>query len=471
MRVIGRNIFSLALSRIISGVILFVVQARLAAYLGPDDFGKYSLVMAFYTIFFLFIDFGISRYFIKKVNEDNQTTDLYLGNFFIAQLLSGVAIFLVFLTLPSIFGYEPEIKRAMLIAAAGLFLASMSIPFAALVQAAQRIHILAVIYFADSLLKSAWFLLAIVWQKDITFLLWILVVVGVFDLIVYALTTKTIARPKFSAQRGILREMILYGISFAMLVGFETLIAKADVVIQKHFLGYDAVGLYSAAYRFLDFLTFLPAVVAISLFPHFSREKQIDSKENQVMSERIHRFLLALGIPLGVGSTILARKIIFVFFGQGFEGAVLPFQILIWSTVVTLFYGVANVIMQVKALKRAIYILCFSTLVNVAGNILLIPRYGIVASAWLTVLSYILVAIFYVVYSRRYVKFPLWRSALWPSAASMVMGLVLWLLGSLNVFLLIGLAVMIYLGILLAAGFFKFRDLFAIHLEHSDKDS
>ncbi len=459
MRVIGRNIFSLGFSRIVSGVILFAVQAKLAAHLGPDGFGKYALVMAFYTIFLLFIDFGISRYFIKKVSEDKSGTDIYLGNFFIVQFFSSVAIFLLFLFLPKIFGYEADVTRAMLVTAVGLFLASMSIPFVSLVQADQKIHILAKVYFLDAIVKSAWFLLAIFWNKDIVFLFWTLVIVGASDLVIFALATRSIARPKLSVQPRILKQMVLYGISFAMLVGFETLIAKADVIIQKHFLDYSGVGLYSAAYRFLDFLTFLPAVVAISLFPHFSGQADIDSEDNRVMSEKIHRFLLAVAIPLGLGSTILADNIIMTFFGRGYEGAVLPFQILIWSTAVTLFYAVPNVVMQVKALGTAIYILCFSTLFNIAGNIILVPRYGIIASAWLTVLSYILVAVLYIMYSQRFLRFPLFRSALWPIVGSTVMGIVLWFARDWNLFLLIGLAIIIYFAIMFASGFLKKKDL------------
>lgn len=459
MRVIGRNIFSLGLSRIVSGVILFVVQAKLAAHLGPDGFGKYSLVIAFYTIFLLFIDFGISRYFIKRVNEDRGSAGIYLSNFFIAQFFSSIVIFGMFLLLPKIFGYEQDISRAMWVAAVGLFFSSMSIPFVALMQAQQRIHLVAAVYFIDSLIKAAWLAAAIIFHKDLVFLVWVMGLVGISDLIVFWLVARSSVRPGFYPQKAILRNMVLYGISFALLVGFETLIAKADVIIQKHFLDYSQVGLYSAAYRFLDFLTFLPAVVAISLFPHFSGEAEIDSPENRALSETIHRFLLAVALPIGIGATILGENIVLSFFGEGYQGAVLPFQILIWSTVVTLFYAVSNVIMQVKALRQAICILGFAAVFNVLGNIILVPRYGIAASAWLTVLSYSLVALLYTIYSRGFLRFPLFRSSAWPAIASGVMGLALWQIRELNIFLLIGIAVVIYFSILIASGFLKKQDI------------
>ena len=70
MQKIGRNIFSLGLSRITSGLLLFFVYAKLASYLEPAGFGKFSLILAYYTIFLLFVDFGISRYVIKKISEE-----------------------------------------------------------------------------------------------------------------------------------------------------------------------------------------------------------------------------------------------------------------------------------------------------------------------------------------------------------------------------------------------------------------
>lgn len=459
MRVIGRNIFSLGLSRIISGVILFAVQARLAAYLGSEGFGKFSLVLAFQTMFLLFVDFGISRYAIKKISQDNSAAQAYYSSFLVTQLFFAMIVFGLFILIPWIFEYDAEVTRAMFFAGAGLLFTAMSIPAVAIVQAQQKVHVFAGVIFAESLIKASWFVFAMYRGLDLVFIFQVYLLVGIFDAIVWYFLTRKSAVPKFFIDRQMIRTMFLFGIPFAMLSGFEMLIAKIDVIIQEIFLSYSEVGLYSAAYRFLDFLTFLPAVVAISLFPHFAGETNIDSPENRALSEKIHRFLLAVAIPLGVGSTVLARNIMLSFFGPDYQGAILPFQILIWSTVITLFYGVANVIMQVFALRIAIYILGFATVFNILGNIILIPRFGIIASAWLTVLSYILVAVFYIGYSRRFLRFPIWRALSWPAISSLVMGFVLWQIRELNVFLLIGIAIVIYFSILFASGFLTKRDI------------
>lgn len=82
MQRIGKNIFSLGISRVVSGAIIFLVHARLANYLGAENFGRFALILAFYTIFLLMVDIGMSKYVIKKVSEDRSLASRYLGNFF-----------------------------------------------------------------------------------------------------------------------------------------------------------------------------------------------------------------------------------------------------------------------------------------------------------------------------------------------------------------------------------------------------
>lgn len=458
MRQIGRNMLSLGLSRITSGLLLFFVFTRLAAYLGPSDFGKFSLILAYYTIFLLFVDLGISRYVIKRISEDKSQAPVYLGNFFVAQLVLAILVSILFVFIPKWFGYEPEVSRAMFYTGLGLLLAALSIPFAAIVQAWQRIHLLALVYFLDSLIRAVWLILAILWQKDLVFIFSVYILTGVLDIFLYSLLTHKIVRPSFVLDRKLVRQLFWFGVPFAFISGFEILIAKVDVVIQKFFLPFTQVGYYSAAYRFLDFLTFVPAVVAISLFPVLSELPDLRTAEVRAVLDRYNRYMVVLAVPLGVAITLFADKIIFVLFGPDYGNAVLLFRILIWATVVTFLYAVPNVLMQVKKTRTAVWILAFAALFNAALNVLLVPRYGIVASAWLTVATYLLVAGSYVYYSKQIAVYSFAPYIFWPVFASAVMGGGLWLVRDFNIFLITGLAFGIYFAVLRLSGFLSQDD-------------
>lgn len=455
---IANNIFSLGISRILSGLILFFVYIRLVTYLGPDRFGQFSLVLAFYTIFLLFIDFGVSRYVIKQISIDKSQADKYLGNFLIAQLVLAFLILLIFKLIPVLAGYDPTIINAMGVVAFGLFLSALSIPFASILQAWQKIHLVAAVYFLNTLINAGWLYYAIFYDRDLIFMFYLYIAIGIVDLLLYAFLTKKVARANFRIDWKLIRNMFYAGLPFAFISGFEILIQKIDVVIQKVFLPFSEIGFYSSAYRFLDFLTFLPAVVAISLFPYFSERKTLFDNDTKKTVNQINKYLVAISLPIGVGSTLLAEKIILLLFDERYLPAVLVFQVLIWATVLTIFYAVPNTVMIAKKTKKALQYLIFATLLNVIANFIFVPVYGILASAWITVATYLFVAAVYIWDSGRISDFHLLKYLKIPLFASALMGIVLFYLSNLNLLVLIVLGALIYTFILILSGYLEKSD-------------
>jgi len=458
MQRIGKNIFSLGLSRVVSGIVLFLVYIRLVTYLGPNEFGKLSLVMAYYTIFLLLVDLGISRFVIKRMSEDKTLAPTYLGNFFVAQFLLSLVVLGIFMTVPRLFGYEPELRMGMLLCGFGLLLGSMSLPYASLLQAWQKIHLVAAVNFLNTMINAAWLLLAIVLHESVVFIFWLYIILGVVDFVIYAVLSRSLARPSFRVEPAVVKVMILSGLPFAFISGFEILISKLDVVIQKFFLPYQQIGLYAGAYRFLDFLTFIPAIVAISLFPFLSENSDLRIPVVESIVSRLNRYMIALALPMGVGATILADKIILTLFDQSYLGAARVFQVLIWSTVLTFFYAAPGIIVVVKKTHQAAGILLGVVAFNAAGNWLLIPRYGIIASAWLTVFSYLLMSAAYIGLSRQIANFTLFRHVFWPAVGSAVMGVCLWFMKDLPLPVAISVSAAVYFCFLAAVRFIRKED-------------
>lgn len=446
---VGRNMFSLALSRIISGVLLFFVYVRLVTFLGPFDWGRFSLVVAYYTIFSLLIDLGIARYVIKKVSESKDLAGIYLGNFLVAQGLLSLVVMLIFLILPRVLGYDSEVSSAMMIAGLGLFLYSLSIPFSAIIQAWQKIHLVALVNFLNAILHAGWVICAIILRQNLLAIFGFYVLIGLVDVFLYLVMARRLSVPRFELRFPLLRNMIFFGIPFAFISGFEMLIAKIDVVIQKFFLPFAEIGYYSAAYRFLDFLTFIPAVIAVSLFPFISEFKDLRVREVSSVFNRLVRYSAIFALPIGIGGSMLASSIILTLFDAGYQKAIIPFQILIWATVLTIIYSVPNVIVLVKKTRAAVVTLGVATILNVIGNWILVPRFGILASAWLTVVSYLLVGAIYFAMSWKIADFSFARFLPRPIFAAALMGLALFQMREFNLVLNIISGAVIYFGILI----------------------
>jgi O-antigen/teichoic acid export membrane protein len=456
---IGRNVFSLGISRIISGIILFVVYTRLVAYLGPHQYGKYALVLAYYTIFTLIMDLGISKFVTKKVSEEKAAASTYVGNYLMLQLLISLVVFGACVVIPKIFGYDQDVARSMLLIGIGLVIYSASLPFTSVVQAWQRLDVVAGITFVTSLLNSIWLALAIFLKQDVVFIFWVYVGVGAVNTLFYVWASRKMARPRLGWQGNIIKELFVFGPPFVLISGFEVLIQKVDSIIQKFFLPFAQIGQYSAAYRFLDFLTFIPAVVALTMFPFLAEARDLKRSDIEPILSRFNRYLMVFAVPIGVGGSVLSTRLITALFGREYLPAALPFAILIWAAVLTFIYAVPNVIMLVKRTRQMIAVLGVTTLFNALANWFFIPIYGIVGSAWITVISYVLVAGCYIYLAHRESYFKLFRYFWWPVVASTLMGLVATRFSFLNIFALVGLSAAVYFVILIAVGFLQKEDL------------
>src|SRR3989338_10550715 len=183
---IGRNIASLIFSRVLAGIVLFLIYTRLAVYLGPEAAGQYGLLAGYVTVFSFFIDLGMSQLVIKKISEDKQHASKYLGNYFMIQLLLAFGFMLLMDVIVYFADYPELVKNSLYMASLGLFLSTLSLPFRSVINSFQRLTIIARVNFFNSLVNGAMMAMAIYFRQDLFFLSLISVAVGLFDLIVYA---------------------------------------------------------------------------------------------------------------------------------------------------------------------------------------------------------------------------------------------------------------------------------------------
>src|SRR3989344_3025359 len=140
---IGRNILSLIFSRVLAGLVLFLIYTRLAQYLGPEAAGQYGLLGGFLMVFSMFVDLGMSQLVIKKVSENKNDAPKFLNNYFIIQLALAFVFMLVMDLFVFFAHYPQEVKNALYVAGLGLFLSSLSLPFRSIINAYQKLTVIA----------------------------------------------------------------------------------------------------------------------------------------------------------------------------------------------------------------------------------------------------------------------------------------------------------------------------------------
>jgi O-antigen/teichoic acid export membrane protein len=457
---IGRNILSLLISRVLTAVVLFLVYTRLIQYLGPDSAGQYGLLAAYLTVFAFFVDLGMQQLVIKKVSENKAEAGRYLANYFGIQFLLGLG-FMILMDLIVTFGeYPPLVKHALYITAFGLLMSSLTMPFMAIINAFQKLLIIAKVNFVNSMINAGMMLTVILLRKNILYLALIPGVIATFDVLVYGyIVHKKFAPFRFGVDRTFWKQLLVWNTPFMLLTIFS-IYNRIDSLILPHLRSFTENGYYTAVYKFWDTLAFLPAVVAAALYPYFA-EKISRNEISDVRKVLVTytRYMIAVAIPLTVGAFVLSHKITVAFFGEAFAPAAKALWLLVAAVSILFIYVPVNSIIISQRTKTATLITGCTLIFNLVLNLLLIPKFGFVIAALVTMLSELLQLVGYtIVVKTKIVNFEYFINFVKPIIAGFIMGLAVYYFRNHNLWLVIAIGGIVYALTLLVIRFFRRED-------------
>ena len=165
---------------------------------------------------------------------------------------------------------------------------------------------------------------------------------------------------------------------------------RADSVIISVYRDFDEVGLYSLAYRILELSTLLGAAFLTSIFPVMARRAR-DGRLRESVQVAWDVFVIA-GAALAACGAVLAPELVRVAGGSEFADAAEPLRVLLAAGALAFVNGVIGyALIAVDRQRRALWLNATGLGMNVALNLVLVPPYGIVAAAVVTLFSELLV--------------------------------------------------------------------------------
>lgn len=467
MSQVSKNIFWLSISRVLALVLLFVAYTQLFRYLGPYNSGQYQYVLSYVLIFAIISDFGIQQFITKKMSEDPGNTKKYFQNFLGFEILLSLCLYALLLSIAYLKGFGPEVFGGIAVAGLGMAANALTYPFLAVMTANQDLRKVALINFINSLVNVGIIFLAIYFKKHIVFLASVQLIFGIIDLGLYScFVKKHLPKPGIMESIRKLDASLVFGIlrsawPFVLLVGFSAVYNRIDVLLITQFLNFTQTGLYTAAYKFFDLLSFFPSLVSHVLFPVFAglmaREALIEVRQNL---EKYLRLMLVAALPLAAGGAVLAKPLIILVAGSEFAPAAPVLSVLVWAIAILFVYIPLNSLVISQLTKKAAAITGVNVVVNIIGNIILIPHYGIMAAAVMTVVSESIQGIFYFYFVKsKITKFAFFRNFWKPALAAIFMAVVLWPLKDKSLALTLPAGAAAYVLALLASGFIRSEDL------------
>jgi O-antigen/teichoic acid export membrane protein len=252
--------------------------------------------------------------------------------------------------------------------------------------------------------------------------------------------------------RQLLRIGLVLGLASALTIAY----GKIDQVLVLHYEGTHGAGLYGAAYSFLDRVQFLPLVLMTTVFPIVAAAWPGDPERARRAIQRTLGYMAIVSFPALAVAIAAARPLLVLLFGPEFAPASGALVILMAAFIPTCFGFVVGSLAVVVGRQRIFVIIALGGLVfNLVGNVLLLPRYGFIAAAWMTLATELVVIIpASITTLRGFQVAPDLRRFPRAAAAATMVGLAVWLAHRAGAgILLLGLvAGIIYPLVVLATG-------------------
>jgi O-antigen/teichoic acid export membrane protein len=230
--------------------------------------------------------------------------------------------------------------------------------------------------------------------------------------------------------------------------------------------GAHQAGLYGAVYRVLDQAHFVPISIMTTLFPIISVAFARDRSRVNRLLQQTSDYLAMASLGALAFAIVDARPLVVFLFGNSFASAAPALPILMAAFVLISFgYLVGSMVLILRLQRRFIRYAIAALVFNVALNLALVPPFGFLAAAWITLATEVLVFGLTLRVVLRALEFrPSLLRIARATLAAALLGVALWVVAQIGGGLLadVAVAAICYPALLVALRALRLRELRAI---------
>lgn len=453
-----KNISLLMVSQVASYILLFIYNVLIARYLGVSDYGIFSFALAFVTIIAIFTDLGLNTILTREIAIHKQKTEKYTNMVFSIKLILVFAVLLFSVVFLWAMNYQNELFNVVFLITFSVIFVAFTNFFYAIFQAHEEMGYQAIGTFLNSVFLVAGILIVEYLNLNLLWVAFIYTLVSMMVLFyVFIFYMKGFHLPRLEFDIDFYEILMKDSLQVFLISLFVTIYIWIDSLILFYFQGNQATGLYSVAYRLMLALFFIPNAINYAVFPVMARLRISSPSKLKLLVEKYFLFMLMVTIPVCIGTTILADKIILLLYGNEYLGAILALQILIWSVL----FGFtsspyAELFISTKKQGIVSKITGICMIFNIIINLILIPQYSYIGASIATLLTNIVLGSFliYMGIKSRYTTLD--KSMLVKMTkiltSSLLVGVFIWMFKDLNLLILVPISILIYFILLYLLG-------------------
>lgn len=442
-----KNAFFNVAYKILNVLFSVISVPYVSRILGPEYLGKVTYAQNILSYFMIIATLGISTYGIReiaKVSTDKSMLNIRFSELFIISSVSTLISTLFY----SLYIYIFQVENCNLFLAVGITL-YMNIFNIDWLYAGMEEYVY--ISTRSLIIKFLSIVLLFAFVKDRE------------DYIIYALITsfatsgnylfnvlRIKAKVKFQLTNLKIRKHLR-----PITIMFVTILAtdlynQIDVTMIGYWYSSQEIGYYSNAVKLIRIIYVMTTAINSTAIPRMS---YFYANQNKIgfaqIFNIIFKLLILLTVPIFIGIFLLREKIVIVLFGSEFLPSA-PVVAILSSLIIIISVShlIGSVVLTVTNNERYLMRATLTgVIVNIIGNALLIPPYGIYGASVASVIAECAVLFVHYVYSKKYYRLLISvQFTISIVAANILMTVVLQLMSKINISDIFGLILSIFCG-------------------------
>lgn len=452
-----KNAFWLAVANIGGRLIRSLIIIYSARVLGAAGWGAFSYAVSLVAFIAIFTDIGISPLLIRetaKARDDEEHRKKILSTSFILKMiLLALGAIVIFFITPRLITIKEVIPLLPIVAFILAFDTLRDFGFY-LIRAYEKMEWEAALYILTNVaIVAAGFYSLKIYKTVEAFAMSYAIGTGIGLIATIWLLRKNLSGILSNFSYKLSKSIFSSAWPFAVSSILGMLMLNTDILIIGWLRSAEDVGLYSSAQRIVQFLYLFPAILNTSLFPTFSRLANTDNEKLRKIFERAISFVFLLSIPMAIGGAILGHEITGLVFGSGYAKSTSSFQILLLTMLIDFpFTILSGLVFAYNKQKNIMLYSAIGGISNVLFDLILIPRFGILGSAFATLSAQAISGVYLRWAARKITHFAVFKYLKKVFAATALMAGVILMMQALaiHVVAIIIVATIAYFGMLLS---------------------
>lgn len=374
---------------IVLGIVTTVVIVR---SLGATRYGEWATILATTELVALFGNLGLETVAVRFASQDPEHEGAWIGAATSLRLLISIPILFAFLAVLALIASDGEMLLAGVILSILYLTAAIST-----LRVVFRLHVRNHISVAFALVNGVLWAAAVIAIAAsggglVAFALAFAAIAIVTQGAMALLALRTIAI-RWRGARELWPKLVAVGISVGIAATLTFAYGRVDQLLVFELAPKSSeVGVYAAMYKILENAGFVPIALMTTLFPIMAGLfPQQPERLRRIMQSAID-YLAMVSLGALALTVAAAGPIVELLFGSAYSSGASILPILMGAFVPICIGNVAgNMVTATDQQRRYVWYAGLGLLANVALNLLLIPSHGIVAAAWITLVTEVVV--------------------------------------------------------------------------------